>query len=105
MLWEGSSVSNMTAAPSRARAEARSTRPAASAALPLGSLLAVLLQLLASAQACTVFELMSSGFAANAVHLMHAEAIFGGGACMLLSYMQGNSADLPCITTPQICQT
>jgi hypothetical protein len=28
---------------------------------------------------CTVFEFSDSGFAANAVHLMHAEALFGAG--------------------------
>lgn len=29
--------------------------------------------------ACTIFELNDSGFAANAVHLLHVEPIFGGG--------------------------
>lgn len=43
------------------------------------SALGLLLCLQRPAEACTVFELMSSGFAANAVHLMHAEAVFGGG--------------------------
>lgn len=31
-----------------------------------------------SARACTIFELNDSGFAANAVHLLHMEPIFGG---------------------------
>lgn len=30
-------------------------------------------------RSCTVFELSDSGFAANAVHLLHVEPIFGGG--------------------------
>ena len=72
----------MAYAPTRAAA-ARSTRPAAWAALPLLSLLAALLAP-SPAHGCTVFELMSSGFAANAVHLMHAEAVFGGGERDLL---------------------
>ncbi|KAK9901330.1 hypothetical protein WJX75_007057 [Coccomyxa subellipsoidea] len=32
-----------------------------------------------TASACTIFELNDSGFAANAVHLLHMEPIFGGG--------------------------
>ena len=38
----------------------------------------VLLGVLTSAQACTVFEFADSGFAANAIHLMHAVPIFDG---------------------------
>ncbi len=32
-----------------------------------------------TASACTIFELNDSGFAANAVHLLHMEPMFGGG--------------------------
>ena len=38
----------------------------------------VLLGVLTSVQACTVFEFADSGFTANAIHLMHAVPIFDG---------------------------
>ena len=38
----------------------------------------VLLGVMTLAQACTVFEFADSGFAANAIHLMHAVPIFDG---------------------------
>ncbi len=36
------------------------------------------LGVLSAAQACTIFEFADSGFAANAIHLMHAVPIFDG---------------------------
>lgn len=40
--------------------------------------LVFVLGILGSAQACSIFEFADSGFAANAIHLMHAVPIFDG---------------------------